>query len=90
MEAEISSWNLPGIVAPRRTTVCQYPELYHSPAWSGKRFEAGLEHLLLVQEMDLMRGGDLAQGLASTQVSAAAAASYRQRLQHPCACIAAA
>lgn len=74
-EAEISSWNIPGVVAPRHTTMYSFPELYSSPAWPGRSYEEGVQPLLLVQELELMRGGDLAQAVAHPLVSAAATVS---------------
>lgn len=69
-EADISSWGLPGVVAPHRTMVCSYPEFVRK-AWPDRCCEAGLEPLLLVQEMELMQGGDLLAALDLPQVTRA-------------------
>ena len=69
-EADISSWGLPCVVAPHRTMVCSYPEFVRK-AWPGRCCEAGPEPLLLVQEMELMQGGDLLTALDLPQVTRA-------------------
>lgn len=59
-------------MAPHRTMVCSYPEFVRK-AWPDRRHmhEAGLEPLLLVQEMELMQGGDLLAALDLPQVTRA-------------------